>query len=659
MQEIGVLRELVVIFAAALAVVLVLSRLRLPTIAGFIVAGAILGPGGLGAVRDTAEVRHLAEIGVALLLFTIGLEFSLDELRRLGRILSVGGSLQVGLTTGAVALLAVLAGTSAPKGVFVGFLVALSSTAIVLKGLAERGEVDAPHGRLIVGILLFQDLCVVPMMLLAPALAGQGGGIEALLRPLATAAAVVAGALALARLVVPRLLHLVAETRRRDLFVLAVVLVAAGIAWLTSLVGLSLALGAFLAGVVLAGSEYGHQALADTLALRDIFTSLFFVSVGMLLDPGLIVAEAGPVLGLVAAVLVGKAAVAALAGLAMRFPLRVAILAGLGLAQIGEFSFVLATLGGELQILDAREMRLFFAASVVTMLVTPLALRFGPGIAASAARLRALDRLLLRARGEAQTETPEMSGHVLVLGYGVGGEMLAEVLTEAKVPFVVLDLGAARAREARRRGRPVYFGDVTSREILERAGAARAKQVVALLNDPDATLRCVRAARQLAPGAVITARARYVADVPRLLAAGADEAVAQEFEASFAVIERVTREARAPRPARAAMRSRLGLESALAGTSGAELPAGLAVESVPVPEGAWVAGRTLAESELRRRTGATLVAVSRGEATAVHPSPLDRLQAGDVLCLVGDERQIAAARELIASGPGRTAGARS
>jgi CPA2 family monovalent cation:H+ antiporter-2 len=649
MQDLDTLRDLVVIFAAALAVVLVLSRLRLPTIAGFIVAGVLLGPGGLGAVRDTDQVRHLAEIGVALLLFTIGLEFSLDELRRLGRILSVGGSLQVGLTTAVVAGLAVVAGTSAPKGVFLGFLIALSSTAIVLKGLAERGEVDAPHGKLIVGILLFQDLCVVPMMLLAPALAGRGTGPEALLRPLLTAAAVVAGALVLARLVVPRALHLVAATHRRDLFVLAVVLVGAGIAWVTSLVGLSLALGAFLAGVVLAGSEYGHQALAETLALRDIFTSLFFVSVGMLLDPGLIVAEAGPVLGLVAAVLVGKALVASLAGLAMRFPLRVAILAGLGLAQIGEFSFVLASLGGQLGLLEARELRVFFAASVVTMLVAPLALRFGPGIAAGAARLRALDRLLQRGVPEPEAPAPGISGHVLLLGYGVGGEMLAEVLAEARVPFAVLDLNAERARDARRRGIPVYYGDVTSRAILERAGAATARQVVALLNDPDATLRAVRAARLLAPGAVITARARYVADVPRLLHAGADEAVAQEFEASFTVIERVTREARAPRPARAALRARLGLEPALAAAG--ELPVGLAVQSVPVLEGAWVAGRTLAETELRRRTGATLVAVSRSDATAVHPSPTDRLETGDVLCLVGDEPQIAAARELLASGP--------
>jgi CPA2 family monovalent cation:H+ antiporter-2 len=335
----------------------------------------------------------------------------------------------------------------------------------------------------------------------------------------------------------------------------------------------------------------------------------------------------------------------------MRFPLRVAILAGLGLAQIGEFSFVLASLGGQLRLLEAREMRLFFAASVVTMLVTPLALRFGPGIAAGAARLRALDRLLGRGRPAPGPPAPGASGHVLVLGYGVGGEMLAEVLAEAGVPFVVLDLNVERVRAARASGRPVYYGDVTSREMLERAGVAAARQVAVLLNDPDATVRAVRAARELAPGAVITARARYVADVTRLLHAGADEAVAQEFEASFAIIERITREAKAPRPGRAAMRARLGLASGAGRAAGAELPAGLAVQSVAVAEGAWAAGRTLAQTKLRRRTGATLVAVSRGDATAVHPSPSDRLEAGDVLCLVGDEEQIAAARELLAAGP--------
>jgi K+:H+ antiporter len=650
MPEIAILRDIVVIFGAALAVVVVLSRLRLPAIAGFILAGALLGPSGLGWIREPHEVETLAEIGVALLLFTIGLELSMEELRRLGRVLAVGGSLQVVLTTAAVTVAAVLAGLSAPRGVFLGFLVALSSTAIVLKGLSERGEIDAPHGRLTLGILVFQDLCVVPMILLVPALAGTGGGAAGIVRALVTAAVVVALTLGLARLVVPRALRLVAATRGRELFILAVVLVAAGIAWLTSLAGLSLALGAFLAGVVLAGSEYGHQALADTLSLRDIFTSLFFVSMGMLLEPRILLREGPLVLVLVAAVLVGKTLLATLAGLALGLPLRVALLAGLVLAQVGEFSFVLASIGTDAGLLDSRERELFFAVTVLTMLITPFALRFGPEIAARASGFGARGRR--RDAGGSVPGEPPLEGHVVVLGYGVGGELLVEVLREGGVPVVALDLNAERVREARGRGVPVSYGDVTSREILERAQVARARQVAVLLNDPDATLRAVRAARALAPGAVILARARYVTDVPRLLAAGADEAAAQELEASFAIIERATREMRTPRPGRAELRTRLGLESPAAEDTLADrLPSGLGVESVAIAAGAWIAGRSLAEAELRRRSGATLVAVSRGEATAVHPAPGDLLQAGDVLCLVGSDPQLAAARELLTKGP--------
>ncbi|HSP90464.1 MAG TPA: cation:proton antiporter, partial [Vicinamibacterales bacterium] len=278
------LRDLVVILTAAVAVVLVFRRLQLPAIAGFIVAGALLGPSGLGWVGDVENIGRLAEIGVVLLLFTVGLEFPLKEMHRLRRVLTIGGGLQVGLTTIATAAIAAAWGAGAPKAVFLGFLIALSSTAIVLKGLTERGEVDAPHGKLIVGMLLFQDLCVVPMILLVPALAGRGGDVVELGRVLVMAVVVVAAALALARWVVPRALHFVAASRGRDLFVLAVVLVGAGITWMASLAGFSLALGAFLAGMVLADSEYGHKALSDSLALRDLFTSLFFVSIGMLLD---------------------------------------------------------------------------------------------------------------------------------------------------------------------------------------------------------------------------------------------------------------------------------------------------------------------------------------------------------------------------------------
>jgi K+:H+ antiporter len=311
----------------------------------------------------------------------------------------------------------------------------------------------------------------------------------------------------------------------------------------------------------------------------------------------------------------------------------VAVLGGLTLAQVGEFSFVLARLGERYSLLDPGEMRVFFAAGVVTMLVTPFALRFGPHVAAGAARLRALDRLL-RARGEELAEVPAaLSGHVAILGYGVGGRMLAEVLRSASIPFLGVDINAERVREARRQGEPLYYGDVTSLELLAHARVVAARQVAVLLNDPGATLRAVRAVRRLAPQTVIVARARYVADVPALLRAGATEAVAQEFEASLEVIRRVMRAAGAPasRPGR--------------------LPAGLGIESMPVHEGDWLVGRTLAESELRARSGATVVSVSRGEATAVSPDPRNRLEAGDVLCLVGDEGQIARARALAEKGP--------
>ncbi|HSP78494.1 MAG TPA: cation:proton antiporter, partial [Myxococcaceae bacterium] len=315
------LHDLVVVFGVAVVVVVALSRLRLPTIAGLIAAGALIGPSGLGWVRDTWRLEALAEIGVGLLLFGIGLEFSLERLRRLWRVLTLGGGLQVGLTLLAVVGLAAWLGFRVEKGVFFGFLVALSSTAIVLRALSEREETDAPHGRLIVGALIFQDLCVVPMMLALPLLAGQQvGGAGAVLWVLGKAVLLVVATVVVGRVVVPRLLKLVVGTRRRELFLLAVLGLCAGIAWLTTLAGLSLALGAFLAGVALAESDYGHQALADVLPLRETFASLFFVSIGMLFDARVLLEHPWLELALVLGVLLGKAVLGGVGALVMRFP---------------------------------------------------------------------------------------------------------------------------------------------------------------------------------------------------------------------------------------------------------------------------------------------------------------------------------------------------
>jgi CPA2 family monovalent cation:H+ antiporter-2 len=352
------------------------------------------------------------------------------------------------------------------------------------------------------------------------------------------------------------------------------------------------------------------------------------------------------VAGVAAAVLLGKAAIAGFAGLVLRFPVRIALLAGFGVAQIGEFSFVLARQGADLGLLTAGELRVFFAASVVTMFIAPLALRFGPGLAAGASRFGGLHRLDSATSGALAVPASQPDPQVVILGYGVGGELLAEVLREAAVPFVALDLNAQRVRQARLDGTPLYYGDVTSREILERSGVATAAQVVVVLNDARATLHAVRVAREVGPKAVITARARYVGETQELLAAGADDVIAQELEASFAIIERVSREASLPRPGRAgALERRPGA---------AILPGGLEAESAAVPEGSWIAGRSLVDADLRRRTGATLVALTRDGETLVHPPPHDVLQAGDVLSLVGHDAQLAAARALIAGGPGVT-----
>ena len=278
-----------------------------------------------------------------------------------------------------------------------------------------------------------------------------------------------------------------------------------------------------------------------------------------------------------AVVLLGKAAIAAFAGVVLRFPVRIALLAGFGVAQIGEFSFVLARQGADAGLLTGNELRVFFAASVITMFIAPLALRFGPGLAAGASRLHSLDRPDAAGAGGMAAKAGHPDPQVVILGYGVGGELLAEVLREAGMPFIALDLNGERVRQARRQGTPLYYGDVTSREILERAGVGKAMQVVVVLNDPRATLHAVRVAREVGPKAVIIARARYVGETHALLAAGADEVVAQELEASFTIIERVTREARLPRPERAGYSDHRA--------SGALLPAGLEVESAVVPGG--------------------------------------------------------------------------
>ncbi len=663
MESIPILRDLAIISIIGVLVVLVLGRVRLPAVAGLLLAGAFIGPSGFGLLRDANRIQSLAELGVVLLLFGIGLEFSLERLRQIAKTVTIGGSLQVGLTILVAVVITRCAGQPLARGILFGFLFALSSTALVLRTLAERGEVDAPHGRFIVGALIFQDLCVVPMVLVIPILAGKSGDDPAhdLAVALGKAALLVVVTVVVARSLVPRFFALVDRARSRELFLMAVLGICITTAYLTSLAGLTLALGAFLAGIVLADSEYAHRAIGDVLPLRHAFTSLFFVSLGMLLDVHVLL-EAPLTVGLYfAAFLLGKGFIATLSALSMRFPARVAWLAGVGLAQFGEFGFVLATSAERNGLLEPGEGRALLAAGVLSMIVTPVAMHLAPRVRAGEKILKPLERLL-GARGidEPMPEHSELSDHVVIVGYGVAGKMLARSLAEISIPYLVLELNAETVRAAREAGEPAYYADVTSPEALASARVECAAALVLLINDAEATRRAVAAAKLSTPKTPVLVRAHYIAADKGLLDLGADEVVFEELEAGLEMIARVLRRRGVPRNliierVNVARREVGGLfirKQTLHRPKLAELHelGELKVETFLVRKHSFAAGKSPLELDLRHKTGASLVALRRDGSLCEDVAASAPFTEGDVLYLVGKLIAIESAVRLLDEG---------
>lgn len=536
MHDLVYLRDLVVILTIAVAVVALLHRLKVPPIAAFILAGMLAGPESLGLVNDVRQVEALAEIGAALLLFGIGLELSLEKLRRLWRPIVMSGLLQVGLTVLAAFAIARLFDLPDEVSLFVGFVAALSSTAIVLRGLEARGEIDAPHGRLTVGILVFQDLSVVPMALAIPLLGGADTPSQEVSQTLLRAPLILIGVLVVAAYIVPRALRLIVRTKQRHLFVMAILLICIGVAYVISSSGVSLALGAFLAGLVVGGSEFRHQAISDVIPFRDVFTSLFFVSVGMLISPAHIIEQALPIFLILAAILIGKPLIVLLTGLIMRLPLRVALLSAVALAQVGEFSFILVRIAQGTDLAVEPMTGNLLAAATLSMFVTPFALSLGPRLAAGVGRLRILDRYLqLQTAEDAAEVAKSMRGHVIIAGYGFAGRQLAHSLHQCGVPYLVADLNLDNVREAQRRGIPAYFADVTSEKVLELLAVEHARELIIVINDPAAVAAAVRTARAAHPNLHIIARTTYLRDMEPLLKDGASRVVSGERQAAVEI----------------------------------------------------------------------------------------------------------------------------
>lgn len=651
-----VLKDIEILFGLALVTVVLFRRLKFPSIIGFLVTGILAGPHALAFIKNTHQVEQMAEIGVVLLLFTIGIELSLKELMRIKHLVLWGGGLQVLVTILAVAVAGAAFGFPLNQAVFFGFLVALSSTAILMKLLIDSGQADTPHGKMAMGILIFQDLCIVPLMLLTPLLAGVGDGIQGVLTIGGKAAAVVLAAHYGARFLVPWIFKQVVKTRSRELFILTIIFIGLGTAWLTAMAGLSLALGAFIAGLAISESEYSHQALSDIIPFREAFMSLFFISVGMLLDPAILVSYPLLTASLVLAIVLIKTLITTGAALTLGVPMRIAIIAALSLAQIGEFSFVLSQAGVKFGLLTPEYYQIFLAASIATMGLTPACLKFASPLADRVVAW--LPHKLTRGRGVlSQHEKPVLlNDHVIIVGYGINGKNLARVLKNLKIQHIVIETNPFTVKKEGRKGQQIMFGDASKLEVLEHAQIAKARGMVVAISDAAASRRVASLARQLNPALHIIVRTRYLLEVEPLYKLGVNEVIPEEFETSVEILSRVLRNYMVPHSdierciaevrsdGYDMLRSMSRRHSHAVGISG--YLSGAEIATYRVKARSQLEGEGLREGSIRKMSGATVLVIKRGEEVVPNPDPVWELQVDDVLLLLGTPEQLAVAGRL-------------
>ena len=647
------LQSVLVLLASAVVAVALCRSLHLPPIVGYLAAGVALGPHAAGLLSSREEIRHLADFGVVFLMFSIGLEFSLSRLISMRRIVFGFGVAQVTLTLALAIGGSLAAGYAWQTGVALGAIAAMSSTAIVSKLLAERGELDSAHGREVIGVLLFQDLAVVPFLVLLPALDKPGDALG-----VAVAVALGKGALALAIVVLagPRLMRAwlgaVARRRSNELFVLNVLLITLLLAFLTGLAGLSMVLGAFLAGMLISETEYRFQVEQDIQPFRDVLLGLFFITIGAMLDFRLIASKLPLVLMFLALLVGAKFALIAALSRAFGAVPGTALRVALALAQAGEFGFVLLPLAGG--IVPEAMLQPLLAAMVISMIATPFFIAASDRIVMRLARSEWMERSLELHR--IATQSMETERHVIVLGYGRNGQRLARLLQAEHVPYVALDLDPDRVREAAAAGDRVVFADSSRRDALVAAGIARAAAVVVTYADTDAAVRVLSHIHGLNPSVPVIVRARDESDIERLTAAGATEVVPEAFESGVMLashtlvmvgvpLSRVMRRVSQVRDERYRL-----LRGLFYARDELDADAGARLHAVTLDAGAHATGKPLAELELEA-LGVEIRAVRRRGARAnLSAAEAGPLQPGDVVVMLGDADRVAAAESRLLQG---------
>lgn len=649
----NVLTNLVGVLALTVATVFVFQKLKLPSVIGFLVVGIITGPYGLDLVGHAADLELLAEIGIVLLLFSIGIEFSIERLLSFKKLVLIGGCLQVLLTVVVVAALSFYLGYPARIGLFLGMLASLSSTAIVLKIYSDQEKLAAPHGQLATGILLLQDIMAVPMMLSIPVL-GQEVPFSATVLAWTLGKSILAVTLIVlaSRFAVPWLLYQVARLRNREIFVLFVLLICLGTAWLAFQSGISLALGAFVAGLLISDSEYSHQVISDIHPLRDSVAGIFFISIGMQVNLPFVLSQLSFVAGAWGVLVLIKGGLILGIFSFLRRSFRLGLSLGLALAQVGEFSLILARMGRALGLLAADQEQLFLATAILSMLMTPLFIFWGDQLAF------ALDRQV-GARSEGMHAPPADSGHVIIVGYGLNGRNLSRVLREVEIPHRIVDLNPEVARTARAAGEPVIFGDATRQAVLASVGVRSARVLVVAITDPVATARIVQQTRQTNAGIYIIVRTRYVAEINNLHRLGANEVIPEEFETSVEIFARVLHEYHIPRNLITLQVELIRKEGygmlrglRLEGKSLARVSqflVGATADTFLVQQGSAAEDYTVEDLQRSFGSGTSVLAVVRNRQSFATPASEFQFQAGDIVVLMGSHQDLDRAVQLLST----------
>lgn len=660
-EDFRLIVDLVSVLAVAACGGLLAALLRQPVLLGYLIGGMAIGPAGLGLIKELVQVETLAQFGVAFLLFALGVEFSFAQLQKVQAIALGGGSLQIALTILVTVLVCGVTGAwgALPaKGVFLGAILSLSSTAVVLKCLMERNETETPHGQVMLGILVVQDLALGLMLAVLPALHQPGESIGiAVLTALARLGLFAAGAVIAGKWLIPPLLRLLARTESRELFLLGVVALCLGIALLTEYLGLSIEMGAFVAGLMISEVEYADQTLTYVEPLRDIFASLFFASVGMLIDPLFLWNHLELILGLVALVFIGKFSMVAPLVRLFGYSVKTALIAGFGLAQIGEFSFVLASEGQALGLVSRQIYLMILGTTAVTLVFTPFVLRLVPILFNWAESIPWLKPYI---GGEdkplAVAEELPVKDHVVVCGYGRVGQNLVKLLQQHNLPVVVIDQSESRIQQLREAGVPYVYGNCASFYVLDTAGVHEAKGMAIAIPDPMSIRLCLKRALELSPDLDIVVRATNDKNIEILYQLGAREVVQPEFEASLematyiltvlglptATVQREMQQIRNRhyldlRPEQSASQVSRHLRQATQDLNS---------RWYPLPDGSPLIGMSLEEADMRYLTGVSLMAIRRQNGEEIdYPHTDTKLEQGDRLLVVGSDDELAALNE--------------